>query len=176
MDSQLRFLACFEVGFAPERVPKERYLADVRENMLEFVAQNEPACVPKLRGFVREFLASLRVDPATSYDILLATDEAAANAVAHGRSAGGNGLVRLRCSTEGACVVVAIADEGPGFDPSAVAMDELPGWTSPGGRGLYLVQELMDEVEIEPSPNGTLIEMKRRVALPASSALPIPED
>lgn len=144
--------------------------------MLEFVAQNEPACVPKLRGLVRDFLTSLRVDPSTTYDILLATDEAAANAVAHGQSAGGNGSVRLRCSTEGACVVVAIADEGPGFDPSQVAMNELPSWSSPGGRGLYLVQELMDEVEIEPSPNGTLIEMRRRVELPSTSAVAIPDE
>lgn len=144
--------------------------------MLEFVAQNEPACVPKLRGLVRDFLTSLRVDPSTTYDILLATDEAAANAVAHGQSAGGNGLVRLRCSTEGASVVVAISDEGPGFDPTEVSMHELPSWTSPGGRGLYLVQELMDEVEIEPSPTGTVINMKRRVDLPAPSAVPIPDE
>lgn len=144
--------------------------------MLEFVAQNEPACVPKLRGLVREFLTNLRVDPSTTYDILLATDEAAANAVAHGQSAGGNGLVRLRCSTEGSWVVVAIADEGTGFDPSQVSMDELPSWSSPGGRGLFLVQELMDRVEIEPSSKGTVIEMRRRVELPSTSAVPIPDE
>lgn len=144
--------------------------------MLEFVAQNEPACVPKLRSLVRDFLTNLRVDPSTTYDILLATDEAAANAVAHGQSAGGNGLVRLRCSTEGTSVVVAIADEGMGFDPSQVSMNELPSWSSPGGRGLYLLQELMDEVEIDPSPNGTVIEMRRRVELPSTSAVPIPDE
>ena len=146
------------------------------EEVLEFVAQNEPACVPKLRGLVRDFLSNLRIDPSTTYDILLATDEAAANAVAHGQSAGGNGLVRLRCKAEGAWVVVAIADEGSGFDPSTVSMDHLPSWTSPGGRGLYLVQELMDEVEIEPSPQGTVIEMRRRVEIPKPSGVPIPED
>lgn len=144
--------------------------------MLEFVAQNEPACVPKLRGLVRDFLSSLRIDPSITYDILLATDEAAANAVAHGQSAGGNGVVRLRCSTEGGWVVVAIADEGAGFDPSTVAMDHLPSWSSPGGRGLYLVQELMDEVEIDPSPRGTVIQMRRRVEIPKPSGVPNPDD
>lgn len=144
--------------------------------MLEFVAQNEAACVPKLRGLVRDFLRSLRIDSDTSYDILLATDEVAANAVAHGQNVSGNGLVRLRCSTDGACVVVAITDEGLGFDPASVDMNELPSWTSPGGRGLYLVQELMDEVEIVPSPRGTVVEMKRRVDLPAPSAVAFPDD
>lgn len=143
--------------------------------MLEFVAQNEPACVPQLRRHVRDFLQRLRVDPSTTYDILLATDEAAANAVAHGRSAGGNGHVRLRCSTEGACVVVAIADEGEGFDPSSVQMHQLPKWTSQGGRGLFLVRELMDEVHIDATSQGTLIEMRRQVEVPTSTASPIPE-
>lgn len=143
--------------------------------LLEFVAQNEPACVPLLRRHVRDFLQSLRIDPSTTYDILLATDEAAANAVAHGQSAGGNGHVRLRCSTEGACVVVAITDEGQGFDPSTVRMHQLPDWASQGGRGLFLVRELMDEVHINATSQGTLIEMRRQVEVPRSSAVPIPE-
>ncbi|HJR44537.1 MAG TPA: ATP-binding protein [Actinomycetota bacterium] len=143
--------------------------------MLEFVAQNEPACVPQLRRHVRDFLHSLRVDPSTTYDILLATDEAAANAVAHGQAPGGNGLVRLRCSTDGACVVVAISDEGRGFDPTRVGIGSLPRWTSQGGRGLFLVQELMDEVHIDASKGGTVIEMKRHVDLPRTAASQIPE-
>lgn len=134
--------------------------------MLEFVAQNEPACVPQLRRHVRDFLMGLRVDPSTTYDILLATDEAAANAVAHGQSPGGNGLVRLRVSTDGTCVVVAISDEGSGFDPENVEMHRLPSLTSQGGRGLFLVKELMDEVQIDATETGTLIEMKRQVDLP----------
>jgi anti-sigma regulatory factor (Ser/Thr protein kinase) len=143
--------------------------------MLEFVAQNEPACVPRLRKHVRDFLQGLRVDASTTYDILLATDEAAANAVAHGQSAGGNGYVRLRCSTEGACVVVAITDEGTGFDPGSVQMHQLPNWTSQGGRGLFLVRELMDEVHIDATPQGTLIEMRRQVDVPQTSAVRVPE-
>ena len=102
-------------------------------------------------------------------------DEAAANAVAHGQSPGGNGLVRLRCSTDGACVVVAISDEGAGFDPQDVDMHSPPNWTSQGGRGLFLVQELMDEVHIDGSPGGTVIEMKRHVELPRPAVPPIPD-
>ena len=143
--------------------------------MLEFVAQNEPACVPQLRRHVREFLHTLRVDPSTTYDILLATDEAASNAVAHGQSPGGNGLVRLRCSTDGPCVVVAIADEGTGFDPAVVQMHRPPSLTAPGGRGLFLVQELMDEVQIDASESGTVIEMKRQVDLPRPPGVAIPD-
>lgn len=143
--------------------------------MLEFVAQNEPACVPQLRRHVRDFLQGLRVDPTTTYDILLATDEAAANAVAHGQSAGGNGIVRLRCSTEDACVVVAISDQGPGFDPAQTEMHHMPSLTAQGGRGLFLVKELMDEVQIDASNGGTVIQMKRCVDLPRTSAAQIPE-
>lgn len=138
--------------------------------MLEFVAQNDPACVPQLRRHVREFLHKLRIDPSTTYDILLATDEAASNAVAHGQDLDGNGLVRLRCSTEGPCVVVAISDEGPGFDPEAVQMHRMPSLTSQGGRGLFLVKELMDDVQIDASETGTVIEMKREVERPRRSS------
>lgn len=134
--------------------------------MLEFVAQNEPACVPQLRRHVRDFLIGLRVDPSTTYDILLATDEAAANAVAHGQSPGGNGIIRLRVSTDGPCVIVAISDEGSGFDPEDVDTHRPPSLSSQGGRGLFLVKELMDDVQIDASESGTLIEMKRQVDLP----------
>jgi anti-sigma regulatory factor (Ser/Thr protein kinase) len=45
----------------------------------------EPEAVAQARAVVRELAAELRLDPETAWDLQLATSEAFANAVEHGR-------------------------------------------------------------------------------------------
>jgi len=81
-------------------------------------------------------------------DLSIALREALANAIIHGNESNPGKRVLVRCySHEALGLLVAIRDEGKGFDP-----DDLPDPTSAErihlhhGRGVYMMRELMDHV------------------------------
>jgi len=95
-------------------------------------------------------------------DIELALTEALANAVIHGASADPTKIVEcdVACDEEHGMLIV-VRDPGPGFDPSTIA-DPCAGTNiySHHGRGIYLINQLMDKVEFHK--NGTEIHMLKR--------------
>lgn len=132
----------------------------------ELVLPNEPSRVPEIRGFVSTFLADIRAPIDDSAEILLAAGEAAANAYRHGRRESGRSEVRVGCSFDGRVVTVTIADDGEGFDSARVESADLPDRFAAGGRGLYLMRELMDDVRVESSSAGTKVTMTRAIERP----------
>ena len=132
----------------------------------ELVLPNEPSRVAEVRGFVSSFLADLRAPVDVSTEILLAVGEAAANANRHGRRAEGGGEIRVYCALEGPSVTITIADDGGGFDPLTIDSTALPDKFASGGRGLFLMREMMDEVEFESTDVGTTVTMYRKITPP----------
>ena len=128
----------------------------------ELVLPNEPARVSEIRRFVGSFLADLRAPVDPSNEILLAVGEAAANAWRHGRRIDGAGEVRVRCALQGKGVVITVADDGTGFSVvDAIATSPDP--FASGGRGLFLMRELMDVANITSSAEGTTVTLSRAI-------------
>jgi anti-sigma regulatory factor (Ser/Thr protein kinase) len=140
----------------------------LEEPTRELVLPNEAVRVPEVRSFVAAFLADVRAPVEVSSEILLATGEAAANANRHGKRAEGRSEIRVQCSFTTSMVSVTIADDGPGFDAALVKSADLPDRFASGGRGLYLMRELMDDIEVDATPGGTRITMRRKLT-PAST-------
>jgi serine/threonine-protein kinase RsbW len=73
--------------------------------------------------------------------------EALANAILYGNRADPRKRVRVEVELTLDTLEVAIQDEGVGFDPEAVPDPTLPeNLERAGGRGVFLLRELMDEV------------------------------
>lgn len=92
-------------------------------------------------------------------EIELAIREALANAIKHG--CGGDASKEVRCCLacdEARGILIIVSDPGQGFDPATVP-SPLAGQQlfSDHGRGLYLINQLMDEVWF--SEGGTQIHM-----------------
>ena len=95
------------------------------------------------------------------HEIELAVQEAIANAVIHGcgEDPGRSVQVSVGCDEERGMIIM-VRDPGPGFDP-----DEIPSpllgenLYADGGRGIYLINQLMDEVHFEKG--GTEIWMRK---------------
>ncbi|MGI8407080.1 MAG: ATP-binding SpoIIE family protein phosphatase [Actinomycetota bacterium] len=134
--------------------------SSAHEASRELVVPNEPSRMREVRHFVSDFLADLRAPVDVSTEILLAAGEAAGNAVKYGHRPKARSELRIRCTLEGVDVVVTIVDDGPGFDVAEASMPPDP--FASGGRGLFLMNRLMDEVDIDASPVGTSVKMKRR--------------
>jgi len=95
-------------------------------------------------------------------DIEVALSEALANAVVHG--AGSDPSKIIECDV--ACdethgLLIVVRDPGPGFDLASIA-DPCSGENiySSHGRGIFLINQLMDEVKFQK--NGAEIQMIKR--------------
>jgi len=109
-----------------------------------------------IRRFVQEAAAALETDPAVIPDVLLAVDEAATNIIIHGYR-GRSGLVELEVSRADDALVIRLHDRATPFDPTEVPPPDLtlPLEQRPvGGMGIYLMQQLMDEVTYRTTPQG----------------------
>jgi serine/threonine-protein kinase RsbW len=94
--------------------------------------------------------------------IEVALNEALANAVVHGAKADPSKLIEcdVECDQERGMLIV-VRDPGKGFDPETLP-NPLRGKNllSSHGRGIYLINQLMDEVKF--LKNGTEIHMIKR--------------
>lgn len=135
--------------------------AAVDELVRELVLPNEPSRIAEIRSFVSAFLVDLRAPVEVSSEIMLAVGEAVANATRHGKRPEGRSEVRIRCAAEAGVVSITIADDGPGFDMARLDRKELPDPFASGGRGLFLMRELMDEAKFETSDRGTNVILRR---------------
>ena len=85
------------------------------------------------------------------HEIELALQEALANAVVHGAGNDPEKKVELRvaCEEEHGMLII-VADPGYGFDPAQVPDPQLAeNLYSSHGRGIYLINRLMDHVEFK---------------------------
>ena len=84
-----------------------------------------------------------------SLNVPVALSEALSNAILRGNDSQPNKQVRVRAIVDGGSLIFEIVDEGPGFDIVASNIDP----TTPEnigkeeGRGLFLMERLMDRVE-----------------------------
>lgn len=108
--------------------------------------------------------------------ILLAFSEALANALRYG-NATLRKCVRVRVWVENSRLVMEIADHGEGFEPRDVHLPPADCWCE-GGRGLYLMEVLMDDVQWHATPSGTTVRMSKCCvapeAVPETAAVPTP--
>jgi anti-sigma regulatory factor (Ser/Thr protein kinase) len=116
------------------------------------------SCLPDLRRSVALILED--VDSAVLADVLLALDEAVSNAIRHGSRAGEPVLVSVE--SDGEWVEMTVRDGGP-----SPRLPRLPAEPPPalqtGGRGLWLILQLVDEVRLQRMEDGTRLTMRRHV-------------
>lgn len=116
------------------------------------------SCLPDLRRSVA--LTLEEVDSSVLADVLLALDEAVSNAIRHGSRAGEPVLVSVE--SDGEWVEMTVRDGGP-----TPRLPRLPAEPPPvlqtGGRGLWLILQLVDEVRLQRIKDGTRLTMRRHV-------------
>jgi len=101
-------------------------------------------------------------DETTAGSVLLANDEACSNVVRHAYEGVSTGRIWITCRLSDDVLAIEVEDEGKPFDPGMAAHKD-PAEVRPGGRGLFFIREIMDEVVYEPRhPRGTRLRMCKR--------------
>ncbi|TMM23861.1 MAG: GAF domain-containing protein [Actinobacteria bacterium] len=117
----------------------------------------EPGALANVRASLRRWLVEVPLSEEAREDVVLACNEACANAVEHAYRRVPAAPIRVRLSRDSTAIRIDIADEGAWRRDAE---------DSGSGHGMSLMRALMDEVEVRPSDEGTVVTMKRRIAEP----------
>jgi serine/threonine-protein kinase RsbW len=134
--------------------------SDGRENgaLSELLDLSIPADFEAIAGVVDTLsttLEHLEVPEQKRSEVALAVQEALANAVVHGCGNDSSKQVRCRLKSDPqGRIVIIVTDPGPGFSP-ALLSDPMRNENlyADHGRGVYLIRQLMDEVQFEQNGN-----------------------
>ena len=118
--------------------------------MLNLVLTEESGAAAAARRALREGNGTLPTP--IRDDVLLLVSELVTNAVLHA-GAGPDRPLHVQLLRGPRWVVVAVADEGPGFEWHPTP----PGGNEAGGWGLFLVDEIADRWGVECTTSGTRV-------------------
>lgn len=124
---------------------------------VEFVHRSWPADPAQLSVIRRElarWLAPLALTDDETAGVVLAVDEAAANAVRHAYGPGGSGVVELTLWTEPGTLCVEVVDHGRWVPPVG---DTAPDGLADGGRGIPLMSSMTEAVLIRHDSRGSRV-------------------
>ena len=125
----------------------------VAAERMELTLPAEPLELSSLRRALQRWLAECDASDADSYDIVLACNEACANAIEHAYGPG-DASVHIDAACSGNEVAITVRDYGRWREPRG----------NNRGRGLGLMETLMDSVSIVTDPkSGTKVSMTRKL-------------
>jgi serine/threonine-protein kinase RsbW len=117
----------------------------------------------KIREFVADSATELSVDAAVFDDLRLAVDEAVTNVLTHAYD--GSGDIELELCADGADLIIRLRDDAPPFDFTSASSPE-PGPAEerekPGGFGLFLIRNAMDQLTHRELEHGNELTMIKR--------------
>jgi serine/threonine-protein kinase RsbW len=134
-------------------------------SMITLTLPSELRMLSVARGFVEAVCEAHRLDRTITHALVIVTGEVISNIVRHAHQDRPGSKMELQMEIEDACVVLTFRDEGQPFDLSAVP-DLPPGELRIGGRGIYLMRALMDELtcECRDGQSGNILRMVKRLA------------
>ncbi len=123
--------------------------------LLDIRIPGDPSRISSVTDAITDTLTKLDVPEEKRLEITLAVQEALANAVIHGCNSDASLEVRCRLQRDqNGRIVIIVTDPGPGFQPEAVSNPkQTENLYQDHGRGVYLIRQLMDEVEFENGGN-----------------------
>lgn len=109
-----------------------------------------------IRDFVHRWLDEKEITGVLANQIVLAIDEACANCMIHHHKCDGRSKIKVGLYHEDDTMYVEIRDSGKAFPLDQYkphAINDLIRKRNKGGMGIYLINQIMDEIEIEQKPD-----------------------
>ncbi len=128
---------------------------------VELVVTSDTRWLRLIRCVIEEFSARAGLDSKTTHEVMLAVDEAVSNVIKHSYKGAPDQKISLRCEEVEGGVEVEVRDQGEPFDP-AERETPPPDELRAGGRGVYLIRSVMDEVEYRRDGSTNCVRMRKR--------------
>jgi serine/threonine-protein kinase RsbW len=127
----------------------------------QVVLPADVAAISPVVGWVMRLVGELEIAAGKEFEIEMALREALANAIVHGCK--GDPQKKVECTVAADRehgIQIMVQDPGSGFDPKSIpSPTEESNLYSDHGRGIWLINKLMDEVHHES--NGSVIRMRK---------------
>ena len=127
-----------------------------------------PVRLLRARHRINDYLHQHGVAEDVIDDVVLAVDEAMTNAVRH---SGARDNLQVSLWFEGRDLRVLVKDDGHGFPVDSFDPERRPELLAPGGRGLFLIAQVTDGLELV-TDGGLEVRMLLRDALPGQAVTP----
>ncbi len=131
---------------------------------LSLTLPSESRMLSVARSFVEAVCQAHRLDRSATHALVIVTGEAITNIVRHAHQNRPGSQMELHLQILPEVVVMTFRDQGDPFDLSAVP-DLPPGELRIGGRGVFLMRTLMDELTCQPlgeGQSGNVLRMVKR--------------
>jgi anti-sigma regulatory factor (Ser/Thr protein kinase) len=125
----------------------------------------ELANLGAIRRFIEDNTLRLTADEDMAYALAHAVDECATNIIEHGYD-GQPGTIEIEIDRAGENVTIVLRDHAPPFDPTGMPPPDLTlplEEREPGGLGIYLARQMVDEWRYRPLPDGNELTLIKRV-------------
>jgi serine/threonine-protein kinase RsbW len=125
--------------------------------------KSKPKEILKVEKFLVSVNSILHLGEIQLHNVLVATTEAVNNAIAHGNLRDPKKYVVIVCKVSKRSIEIRVYDEGKGVNENTIPdpLDE-KNLLSEHGRGIFLMQHLMDSVKFNCYENGCEVVMKLR--------------
>ncbi len=117
---------------------------------LSLTLRNHPSEVSRLVDRLEAFGAEAGLPPDVTFRLTLSLDEIVCNVIRHGFDDDREHQILVGIGVAGGVVTATVTDDGVAFDPRDAPLPNLEApieERQPGGLGMHLVRETMDEVE-----------------------------
>ena len=133
---------------------------------VEITISSHPRWLRLVRQVVCEYALETGFEAQDAHAIKLAVGEAVGNIIKHSYRGRTDQTFVLRCKADRSAIEVSLRDDGEPFDPS-VQPELPPDELRPGGRGLYLMRTIMDEVDYSREGESNIVRMRKLLPSPA---------
>ena len=135
-----------------------------RRFQLRVVAEDRH--LAEIRDFVQDAGEKLLIPQKILANTKLAVDEACTNVIKHGYKGESGGFIEIVITGNGRDFSIAIHDTGKGFDLRNVKSPDLKMYVETrrkGGFGVFIMNQLMDEVRYRAGRDGNVLTMVKRL-------------
>jgi serine/threonine-protein kinase RsbW len=139
-------------------------------NRVSYTLESTLDSVNKVEHTAEQLAARIGFSEDDCHRIAMAVREAAVNAVLHGNRYDPTKKMMVSFENTGDTLVIKVVDQGKGLDPTTLpdplAPDNL---LKQSGRGIFLINAFMDEVQIRTLDPGTEITLVKHVGTKETS-------
>jgi len=133
----------------------------MKKQRIDIDLRSVPEDSTLLGTLLGRFLDESQIPERAKYDIMISCDEVFSNIYMHAYKRIPEGRIQFNAEVSPGCITVTFTDRGKGM-PADQPINLPEDRCNEGGYGLFIIHELMDEVQTNRTGSANTITMKKR--------------
>ncbi len=122
-------------------------------NPIQLKIKSHPENLKQVRKIISDATSQIAFSKEDSGSIILAVDEACSNIIRHSYKNDHTKEIQIYVKATSEALEISVIDKGKKFDIKSIKSRDIT-QVKPGGLGLYIIHQVMDQVEFKHTPEG----------------------